>query len=123
MKKTGKVILGVTIALVGVGIMINGFSSSESGNSSNSSSNTAIQTETEGNDGYATLDKFNAIETGMSYNDVVEIVGSEGTVMSESEVADIKSTIYYWYSKDGVSNMNIMVQNDSVISKAQVGLK
>lgn len=74
------------------------------------------------NTGYATLEKFNQIETGMKYEDVVKIMGSEGTVMSESEVLDIKTTLYYWYARNGVSNMNIMVQDGEVISKAQIGL-
>lgn len=74
------------------------------------------------NDGYATLEKFNQIETGMTYEAVVDIMGSEGTVLSESEVMDIKTTMYYWYSQNGISNMNVTIQNGEVVSKAQLGL-
>ena len=72
--------------------------------------------------GYATIDKFNQIEMGMTYEEVVKIMGSEGTVMSESEILDINTSIYYWYSKSGFGNMNIMIQDGQVITKAQVGL-
>lgn len=81
-----------------------------------------ISQDTSTNTKYATLDKFNQIETGMTYEEVVEIMGSEGTVMSETEVIDIKTTMYYWYAKNGIANMNIMIQNDKVVSKAQIGL-
>lgn len=72
---------------------------------------------------YISLEEFNKIETGMSYDDVKNIVGCEGTLNSETEVLDTKMAIYSWYGKDGISNANVSVQNNKVISKAQIGLK
>lgn len=70
------------------------------------------------------LEKFNKIETGMTYEKVVEIIGEEGTVLSESEIANIKTTIYSWYGEGSIgANANITFQNGKVTSKAQFGLK
>ena len=61
----------------------------------------------------------------MTYEQVVEIIGEEGTVMSNVDIGDEKyqTTMYYWYGEDGISNANITIQGGKVISKAQIGLK
>lgn len=70
------------------------------------------------------LEKFNKIETGMTYEQVVTIIGEEGTVLSESEISNIKTIIYSWYGKGSIgANANVTFQNGKVISKAQFGLK
>lgn len=69
-----------------------------------------------------TLEKFNKIETNMSYKEVVKILGSKGEVMSESEVGGIKSVMYTWKGSLG-ANMNATFQDDKLISKAQLGLE
>ena len=70
------------------------------------------------------LEKFNKIETGMTYQQVVDIIGEEGTVLSESEIANIKTIIYSWNGEGSIgANANVTFQNGKVVSKAQVGLK
>lgn len=69
-----------------------------------------------------TLEKFNKIKTNMTYDEVVKILGVEGEVMSESEVAGIKTVLYTWDGSFG-ANMNATFQNDKLISKAQLGLE
>lgn len=70
------------------------------------------------------LEKFNKIETGMTYEEVVGIIGEEGTVMSESEIGKTKTTMYSWNGKGSIgANANVTFQNNKVISKAQFGLK
>ena len=70
------------------------------------------------------LEKFNKIETGMTYDQVVEIIGEEGTVLSESEIANIKTAIYSWYGEGSIgANANVTFQNGKVTAKAQFGLK
>ena len=70
------------------------------------------------------LEKFNKIETGMTYNQVVEIIGEEGTVLSETEIANIKTIIYSWYGEGSIgANANVTFQNGKVTAKAQFGLK
>ncbi len=68
-----------------------------------------------------TIENFNKLKTGMRYEDVVKILGSEGTVVSENEIGGYKTTMYQW--KGGyVANMNCMFQNGKLMSKAQFGL-
>lgn len=67
-------------------------------------------------------DKFNQIQNGMSYDEVVSIIGEAGTSISESELADIKTEIYEWESHDGWGNANITFQNEKVVNKAQFGV-
>lgn len=71
---------------------------------------------------YITLEEFNRIENGMTYEEVKEIVGCDGTVNSDTEVMGTKMTIYSWYGKDGISNANVNIQNNKLINKTQIGL-
>ena len=74
-----------------------------------------------------TLEEFNSIETGMTYEQVVEIIGGEGTVLSETDVtgdAQYKTTMYSWEGKGNLgANANITFQAGKVVSKAQFGLE
>lgn len=73
---------------------------------------------------YITLDEYNKINTGMTYDEVKEIVGSEGTVSSQVESNGYKIVIITWYGNGTAgSNANVTFTNDSVSGKAQVGLK
>ena len=49
-------------------------------------------------------------------------MGKEGTVMSESSIANIYTVMYSWQS-NGIGNMNAIFQNGRMINKAQFGLK
>jgi hypothetical protein len=65
---------------------------------------------------------FNRLSSGMTYAQVVQILGSEGEILSESDVADINTVMYQW-SGGGWANMNAMFQNGKLVSKAQFGLE
>jgi hypothetical protein len=69
-----------------------------------------------------TMAKFNQIQAGMSYQQVVNIIGKEGEEMSRVELAGYITVMYMWQNTDG-SNMNAMFQNGGLISKTQFGLK
>ena len=69
-----------------------------------------------------TLDKFNQIQTGMTYEQVVAIVGSEGTLSTESAYGNQSMKIYYWYASNGISNATISFTNGKVSAKSQIGL-
>ena len=90
-------------------------------NPSNSNSSSTV------NDEKITLEEFNKIETGMSYEEVVEIIGGEGTVLSESDITgdgQYKTTIYSWDGNGMLgANANVTFQGGKVISKAQFGLE
>lgn len=94
-------------------------------NTSNSTINNTdnVSKEEDINSKYITLEEFNKIENGMSYEEVKNIIGSEGTVNSDTQVGDYKLVIYSWYGEDKVSNATFSFQNDVLTSKAQIGLK
>ena len=73
---------------------------------------------------YITIEEFNKIETGMTYEDVCEIIGSKGTISSEVETPGYKIVIVTWYGNGTAgSNANVTFTNNSVTGKAQVGLQ
>ncbi len=65
---------------------------------------------------------YKKIKTGMSYQDVVKVVGGEGELTGSSKVAGYTTKTYTWYGSDLGSNATVTFQNDKVQSKAQVGL-
>ncbi|PZR93582.1 MAG: hypothetical protein DI537_10235 [Stutzerimonas stutzeri] len=75
----------------------------------------------------ATKAAYDRMTTGMSYKQVVSLLGCDGEEISSSEMAGHKTVMYMWVGS-GVSslsgaNMNAMFQNDKLVSKAQFGLK
>lgn len=89
--------------------------------------NGAIQKSVSGvsdNSEYITLEEFNKIEPGMTYETVSKIVGSKGTVSSQVTMNGINNTIITWYGNGlAGSNANVTFLNNKVNGKAQVGLK
>lgn len=73
-------------------------------------------------DGTITASKFTQIHSGMSYEDVVDIMGSPGSEQSSSDVAGFNTTMVQWANADG-SNAMIMFQNGRVTMKSQFGLR
>ena len=69
------------------------------------------------------MDMFNQIENGMTYEQVVEILGGEGQLLSETELAGITMAIYTWDGESLFSTCQVTFQNGAVSSKSQYGLK
>lgn len=68
-----------------------------------------------------TAEKYEGIQTGMSYDEVKALIGSDGESVSESEVAGIKTAVYQWES--GVFGTAIVTfENDKVTGKSQAGI-
>ena len=78
------------------------------------------------NDEKITLEEFNKITTGMTYQEIVAIIGGEGTVMSETSLGDKEeyhTIMYMWEGKGTLgANANVTIQGGKVVSKAQAGL-
>lgn len=72
-------------------------------------------------DAKVTLDKYNQIKEGMTYEQIKAVLG-EGQVMSQTKILDVQSIMYEWINKDG-SNMNGTFTGDKLQMKAQFNLK
>ena len=68
-----------------------------------------------------TLDKYNQVTEGMTYDEVKAILG-EGQLTSQIKIMDTESLIYSWINKDG-SNANFTFSGDKLDMKAQFNLK
>lgn len=73
------------------------------------------------------LEEFNKIETGMTYKEVCDIVGGEGTLSANSDLGigdEYKTEIYQWTGNGSLgANANVTFQGGKVVSKAQMGLQ
>ena len=73
------------------------------------------------------LEEFNKIKTGMTYDEVCDIVGGEGTLGSSVDVgagAEYKTEIYQWTGDGSIgANANVTFQGGKVVSKAQIWLR
>jgi len=76
-----------------------------------------------------TFAKFNQIANGMTYQQVVDIIGAQGEELSRNKIngvpgvmPDVETVMYQWMNSNG-SNMNAMFQNNALMQKAQFGLK
>jgi len=75
------------------------------------------------------MSEFNEIQNGMSYRQVVEIIGSEGNLISSNHMDGVPGvmapidTVMYQWTNPGGSNMLAMFQNDSLNTKSQFGLR
>lgn len=107
-------IIGIIFIIIGVGIAVDGIRPNSNTKSVNSS---VVE-----NTSYMTLEKFNKIQIGMTYEEVVSIVGSEGTLSSEASAGNITTKMYYWYAKNKISNAVISFTNGKVDGKTQIGL-
>ena len=72
-----------------------------------------------------TMADFNRIREGMSYRQVVEIVGREGRVMSEGGSDWGAHTVIYTWENPGImaGNMSATFQNGRLVNKAQFMLE
>ncbi len=78
-------------------------------------------TESKG-DAQLTQDKFNKINTGMSYSEVKDIIGSEGEMTSMSKFGSTTSTNYRWRGPN-YENIFTSFRDDKLNNKSQSNLK
>lgn len=70
---------------------------------------------------YITLEQYNQLQEGMSYDQVKEIIG-EGQILSQSEMMGIDTVMYTWINESG-ANANLTFQGDTLQMKAQFNLE
>jgi len=69
-----------------------------------------------------TMAKFRQVQTGMSRQQVVNILGNQAELLSDSQIAGIKTEMWMWKGAFG-ENCSVMFQDGAVIQKSQFGLK
>jgi hypothetical protein len=70
-----------------------------------------------------TLTKFYELRDGMSYSQVRNILGCNGTLVSRTEIAGYASAMFSWDGEGFAASMNATFQNGDLVSRAQFGLK
>ncbi|RJS60154.1 DUF3862 domain-containing protein [Bacillus sp. PK3_68] len=118
----------IVLAIIGI-VMIGGdFTTQTSDNSNEDAQTTAADPkpaeESKKETTKLTKEKFEQIKDGMSYDEVVKIVGSEGTLLSETGDSGTEfHTQMYEFETDGfLSSANMTFQGGKLINKAQMGL-
>ncbi len=121
-----RIVVGVIMCFVGLCIFVSAVTNmnDDTGTPSNQSSVSEQSSENE-NKNKVTYENFEKIKTGMTYDQVVEIFGEEGKIISDVDVGmdEYATTMYYWYDDTGIANCNVTIQGGKVIAKAQVGLQ
>lgn len=73
------------------------------------------------------LDEFNQIKNGMTYEEVCDIVGGEGELEADADLgigSEYATKIYTWEGNGSFgANANVTFQGGRVVSKAQLGLR
>lgn len=106
-----RVIIGIFVIIIGVGVL-----------ATSDTNNTATTGTSSVQEEKVTIEKFNQIETGMTYQQVVDIIGEEGTLSTESSYGSQTMKIYGWYASNGISNATVSFTNNKVTAKSQIGL-
>lgn len=111
--------LALSLPLAGCG----GTSASSGSAPSSGASTSAAQQDSASSVASGTIDakKFKQIKEGMTYKQVVKIIGSEGEQQSTSSYGGITASSYQWTSDDWGTAV-VMFENKKVVSKAQYGV-
>lgn len=111
--------LGVIVLVIVLGIIgsIVGGNHSKDGANSSSSTSTAVQKKERA----VTYEKFMSLQMGATYDDVKSLIGKDGELQHENDVAGQKTKAYVW--KDGDANMSCIFQGGKMTSKSMASLR
>lgn len=74
-------------------------------------------------DADVTKAKFDQIKTGMSYDEVKDLIGSDGEITSMSKIADTTLMSYVWKGEKKFSSLRGSFKDGKLTSKSQANLK
>ncbi len=69
----------------------------------------------------ATIEGFNRLAAGMSYAEVLAIIGEPTEEMSRSTIGDDEAVLYRW--ANGIGSVTVLFHNGRLATKAQAGLR
>jgi hypothetical protein len=72
---------------------------------------------------HVTKNEYEEVETGMSYEEVKDIIGEPGEELSSVEFPGIGKSVMYSWRNDNFSTMTAMFTGNRLVSKSQFGLK
>ena len=125
-KSTGKKVIGIVAIIFGVLMIIAAISNmTDGGPTENSSGETASNSSVIKTTGKVTYENFEKIQNGMTYQEVVDLLGKEGEILSDVDLGmgeEYKTTVYAWTENIGIGNCNVTIQGGKVVAKAQAGL-
>lgn len=76
------------------------------------------------NDPGISASEFSRLQNGMTYEQAQSVVGSSGELVSDSDMAGIRTFAVKWNGERGLgANANVMFQNNKLVMKAQAGLQ
>lgn len=84
---------------------------------------TAVDEEINNQPEKITMEEFTALKNGMTYQQVVNIIGGEGTLTSEISIGWEKVTTYSWNGNHLGSSASISFSNGILNTKMQYGLE
>jgi hypothetical protein len=70
-----------------------------------------------------TITNYDRLTSGMSYQSVVDILGTPGQVQERSESAGITSVTYLWVRDRSGANLSVKFNDDKLAVKTQYGLR
>jgi hypothetical protein len=115
----------VVIVVIGIAANVGGNDNPQTASGSDTPANATPKEEPK-NKPTISKAEFDQIQNGMTYDQVKEIVGSDGEVMSEAgeKGSQFHTIIYTWKGEGSIgANANFTFQGGKLQAKAQVGLK
>ena len=97
--------------------------SSTSASQSTTPSNDAAPQPTDQGAGVATLEKLDRIKVGMTYDQVVKVMGGPGKKLGEATVSGVHGATYAWYGTELATGIAVQFIDGAVSTKTQTGLK
>ena len=96
----------------------------ESNQSEETNANSTEKEQSSNKEGVLTEEKFDQISNGMTYDEVKSIIGSEGTVISETEEvgSEFHTAMYEWETDGLFASANFTFQGGKLINKSQMGV-
>ena len=113
MKKRRIIITGMAVMLIALLLAGCSGNDSDNGNGNDTRAGSGIISS-----GDVTLEQFDSIEIGMSYDEVAEILGRPGELAHEAGV----TRVYHWANSLHTALVTVIIVDGEVDSTAQVGL-
>ena len=107
----------------GVATQAGGATSAPASPSETASTSATSAAATDGEKVPATLARFSKVKEGMTYKQVVAILGAPHVVIGKQTSGDITVEIYGWYGADQFTTAVVSITNGKVTAVRQSGLK